>query len=180
VPLLARITTRSQLWPPTVHRVRALRRGGGKARLRLPVPPAQNRSESAASSAAAGDISSCASTHPRPMSRVDNTATIPSRVVSAVARAASPAEHNSRFVGNPAQGDRILSRSRVASSMSPLRLAEASEAGKALLHEAVFPVSATHWNSQTPHSGLRQDAQSGGGETTPRRCESSAVSSCTA
>jgi hypothetical protein len=48
----------------------------------------------------------------------------------------------------------------VASSMSPLRLAEASEAGKALLHEAVFPVSATHWNSQTPHSCWRQDAQS--------------------
>ena len=43
------------------------------------------------------------------MSRVDNTTTLPSRVVSAVARAASSAERSSRFVANPAQGDRILS-----------------------------------------------------------------------
>jgi IS605 OrfB family transposase len=45
------------------------------------------------------------------MSRVENTTTLPSRMVSAVARAASSTERSSRFVDNPAQGDRILSSS---------------------------------------------------------------------
>jgi hypothetical protein len=48
----------------------------------------------------------------------------------------------------------------VASSLLPRRLAEASEAVNALLHDSAFPVSANHWNSQTPRSCLRQDAQS--------------------
>ena len=46
----------------------------------------------------------------------------------------------------------------VASSLLPRRLAEASEAVNALLHDSAF--SANHWNSQTPRSCLRQDAQS--------------------
>ena len=48
----------------------------------------------------------------------------------------------------------------VASSLLPRRLAEASEAVNVLLHDSDFPVSADHWNSQTPRSCLRQDAQS--------------------
>ena len=48
----------------------------------------------------------------------------------------------------------------VASSMPPWRLAEASEAGNALLHDSAFPVSANHWNSQAPRSWVRSDAQS--------------------
>jgi hypothetical protein len=48
----------------------------------------------------------------------------------------------------------------VASSLLPRRLAEASEAVNALHHDSAFPVSASHWNSHTPRSCLRQDAQS--------------------
>ena len=48
----------------------------------------------------------------------------------------------------------------VASSMPPWRLAEASEAGNALLHDSALPVSANHWNSQAPRSWVRSDAQS--------------------
>jgi hypothetical protein len=48
----------------------------------------------------------------------------------------------------------------VASSMPPWRLAEASEAGNALLHDSAFPISAHYWNSQAPRSWVRSDAQS--------------------
>ena len=48
----------------------------------------------------------------------------------------------------------------VVSSMLARRLAEASEPVHVLLHDSAFPVSANHWNSQTPRSCLRQDAQS--------------------
>jgi hypothetical protein len=48
----------------------------------------------------------------------------------------------------------------VASSMPPWRLAEASAAGNALLHDSAFPVSRNHWNSQAPRSWVRSDAQS--------------------
>lgn len=50
------------------------------------------------------------------------------------------------------------------SSNLPLRLAEASAAANALLHHSAFPVAANHWNSETPRSSVRKDAQSGAEE----------------
>lgn len=49
----------------------------------------------------------------------------------------------------------------VAPSMLPLRLAEASQAVNALLHDSTVPVSAKHWSSQTECSWVPKDAQSG-------------------
>lgn len=48
----------------------------------------------------------------------------------------------------------------VAPSMLPRRLAEASQAVNALLHDSSAPVSANHWSSQTECSWLPKDAQS--------------------
>ena len=48
-----------------------------------------------------------------------------------------------------------------ASSNLPQPLAEASAPVSALLHDTAFPVSAHHWNSPTPRSSVRKDAQSG-------------------
>ena len=50
------------------------------------------------------------------------------------------------------------------SSNLPQRLAEASAAANTLLHHSVFPVAANHWNSETPRSSVRKDAQSGAEE----------------
>jgi hypothetical protein len=49
----------------------------------------------------------------------------------------------------------------VAPSMLPRRLAEASQAVNALLHDSAVPVSANHWSSQTECSWVPKDAQSG-------------------
>ncbi|MFZ2003414.1 MAG: hypothetical protein WAU73_28900 [Candidatus Sulfotelmatobacter sp.] len=49
----------------------------------------------------------------------------------------------------------------VAPSMLPRRLAEASQAINALLHDSAVPVSANHWSSQTECSWVPKDAQSG-------------------
>lgn len=48
----------------------------------------------------------------------------------------------------------------VAPSMLPRRLAEASQAVNALLHDSAVPVSANHWSSQTECSWVPKDAQS--------------------
>lgn len=48
-----------------------------------------------------------------------------------------------------------------ASSNLPQPLAEASAPASALLHDSAFLVSPHQWNSQTPRSWVRKDAQSG-------------------
>jgi hypothetical protein len=49
----------------------------------------------------------------------------------------------------------------VAPSMLPRRLAEASQAVNAFLHDSAVPVSANYWSSQTECSWVPKDAQSG-------------------
>jgi hypothetical protein len=51
-----------------------------------------------------------------------------------------------------------------ASSMFPRRSAEASKHGNAIFYDSVFPVSPTHWNSQTRRSCVGKDAPSGAEE----------------
>jgi hypothetical protein len=46
------------------------------------------------------------------------------------------------------------------SSNLPQHLAEASAAANALLQHSAFLVTANHWNSETPWSSMRKDAQS--------------------
>lgn len=48
-----------------------------------------------------------------------------------------------------------------ASSKLPRRFAEPGEPAHTLVHDTAFAVSAHHWNSPTPWSSVRQDAQSG-------------------
>ena len=59
----------------------------------------------------------------------------------------------------------MLSILNMATSSKLLqRSAETSEPAQALVHDTAFAVSANHWNSPTPRSSVRQEAQSGAKE----------------
>jgi hypothetical protein len=58
----------------------------------------------------------------------------------------------------------LSSSDMAASSLSPRRSAEASKHANAIFYDSAFPVSPTHWNSQTHRSCVRKDAPSGSEE----------------
>jgi len=58
----------------------------------------------------------------------------------------------------------LSSSDMAASSLSPRRSAEANKHANAIFYDSAFPVSPTHWNSQTHRSCVRKDAPSGSKE----------------
>lgn len=52
----------------------------------------------------------------------------------------------------------------VSSKLPQLSAETSAAANNAFLHRSAFPVAANHWNSETPWSSVRKDAQSGAGE----------------
>jgi hypothetical protein len=58
----------------------------------------------------------------------------------------------------------LSSSDMAASSIFPRRSAEANKHANAIFYDSAFPVSPTHWNSQTRRSCVRKDAPSGAEE----------------